>query len=331
MKEARHVRTARPARLRWIGAALVALALMVGSAALAGCASEVRPGAGPMPSAAQSTAVPDLTTFPVTITDDAFREVTFTVPPQRIVSLAPANTEIVYALQSLSKVVGVTTYDDYPTEVANIAKMGDFTTPNLEAIAAAQPDLILITGGVQADVLAKLENTGAKVVVIDPKNITGVMKSITTVSQILGVPKEGAKVVGAMQTELTRIRAAVSGEAPVRTFLEIGWNPLYTAGPGTLLDDVLTQAGGVNVVTQKGYVGYSVEQLVKDQPTVYLGTKSSIGTGTALADRPGYDALTAIQQKQFYGLDDNLVSRPGPRIIQGVLEVAKLLHPDLFK
>jgi iron complex transport system substrate-binding protein len=274
--------------------------------------------------------VTDLSIFPLDVVDDAHREVTFTVPAARVVSLAPANTEIVYALGLFDRMVGVTTFDDYPAEVKNVAKVGDFTTPNLEAIAAAKPDVILVTGGVQADVIGKLESLGAKVVVIDPQDINGVYNGIDIVSRVLGVPAKGAEVVAKMRSDLAYIRAAVSAEPTVTAFVEIGWNPLYTAGPGTLLDDLLTQAGGANVVKESGYVGYSVEQLVKDQPSFYLGTLSSIGDAATLAKRPGYSSLAAVSSGKVYSLDDNLVSRPGPRIIEGIRQIAKILHPEVF-
>jgi iron complex transport system substrate-binding protein len=280
--------------------------------------------------AASGTAAGETGTFPVTVSDDAGRLVKFTEPARRVVSLAPANTEIVNGLGLFTRIVGVTTYDDYPAGVKDVAKMGDFTTPNMEAIAAAKPDVILVTGGVQADVLDKLEGLGAKVVVIDPQNLDGVYKGITTVAKILGVPAKGATVIAKMKADLTDIRTAVSAEAPVRAFIEIGWNPLYTAGPGTLLDDLLTQAGGTNVVTQKGYVGYSVEQLVKDQPVVYLGTLTSIGDAATLAKRPGYSAIDAVKTGKVFSLTDDLVSRPGPRVVEGVREIAKALHPYVF-
>ncbi|HEY5506756.1 MAG TPA: ABC transporter substrate-binding protein [Coriobacteriia bacterium] len=319
-------RTAQRRRTVWIAAALAALAFVL--LTQAGCTKAAAPGATTV--ATSTVPVADTSEFPLKVTDDSFNEITFSVPPTRIVSLAPANTEIVYALGMFSHVVGVTTWDDYPSAVKDVAKVGDFTTPNLEAIAAARPDVILVTGGVQADVKAKLSALGAKVVVIDPKDIEGVYREIDLVGRILGVRAEGEKVVSKMRDDLSLIRAKVSAEPTVTAFIEIGWNPLYTAGPGTLLNDLLVQAGGVNVVREKGYVGYSVEQLVKDQPQVYLGTLSSIGTSTALAQRPGYAALSAIKSNQVFQLSDDLVSRPGPRIVEGVLEMAKALHPDQF-
>ena len=324
MFKAWHGRAARLA-----GTGLVITAALLAAVALSGCSAPTAAPA-PAPEATSTPPVTDLSIFPLTVTDDSYREVTFTVPATRIVSLAPANTEIVYALGLFDRMVGVTTYDDYPAEVANVTKVGDFTTPNLEAIAAAKPDLILVTGGVQADVLGKLQGLGAKVLVIDPKDLDGVLNGIDIVSKALGVPAKGAEVVAKMSSDLTYIRTAVSAEPTVTAFVEIGWNPLYTAGPGTLLDDLLTAAGGANVVTQKGYVGYSVEQLVKDQPSFYLGTLSSIGDTATVGTRPGYSALSAIANGDVFSLDDNLVSRPGPRIVEGVREMAKILHPDVF-
>lgn len=314
MRNTRHARTA---------AALVAMTLALG--ALGGC-TPAEPAAKP-----EAPAKPGPTVaFPVTVTDDAGRSVTLKTAANRVVSLAPANTEIVHGLGEFDRLVGVTTYDDYPTEVKAVEKVGDFTTPNLEAIAAQRPDLILVTGGEQADVVSKLEGLGADVLVVDPKNIDGVYGGIALVATALGVPAKGVEVVDGMKKDLAEIERKISTEEPVTCFVEIGWNPLFTAGPDTLIGDLVTRAGGTNVVTEKGYVGYSVEQLLKDQPRVYLGTKSSIGDPYNIDRRPGYTRLAAVISGRVVVLDDNLVSRPGPRIVEGVLAIARALHPDAF-
>jgi iron complex transport system substrate-binding protein len=304
-------------------AALVAIALL--ALPLAGCGRRLPVPPNPTPATPASSA------FPLTITDDASRTVTIEALPERIVSLAPANTEIVYSLGIFDRVVGVTTWDNYPAQVTDVAKVGDFTTPNLEAIAAARPDLILVTGGVQADVISKLEGVGAKVVVVDPQTLEGVYSAIGMVAKITGTTVKGDAVVAGMKKDLAAITAKLTGAEPVKSFIEIGWNPLFTAGPGTLLDDLLVKAGGVNVVKENGYVGYSVEQLVTDQPEVYLGTVSSIGDLGAFRKRPGCSALPAVKAGRVYPLDDDLVSRPGPRVIKGVREIAAALHPELFE
>lgn len=304
---------------------VVALALAAGM--LAGCGGAKQQTAK-VPASTGSKSGTGI--FPLTITDDASRTVTIKAVPKRIVSLAPANTEILYSLGVFDRIVGVTTFDDYPTEVKDVSKVGDFMTPNLEAIAAAKPDLVLVTGGVQADTLGKLEDLGVPVVVVDPQNLDGVYTAIANVSEMVGEPNKGMEVVGKMKSDLAKIEATLAGTEPVKTFVEIGWNPLYTAGAGTLLDDLLVKAGGVNVVEAKGYVSYSVEQLVKDQPEVYLGTFSSLGSADAVKKRPGYSALQAVKDGRVYTLDDNLVSRPGPRVIEGIRLISASLHPGLF-
>lgn len=306
-----------------VAACLTAAALAL--LALPGCAASAdRPAEPAAPSAAAGSR------FPLAVTDDASRTVMLKAPAKRIVSLAPSNTEVVYSLGALSRLVGVTTFDDYPAQVSSIAKMGDFTTPNLEAIASVKPDLVLVTGGVQADVLGKLEGLGAAVLVIDPKDLDGVYRAIGLVGKALGAEAKATEVVDGMKAEVAGVKERIGSDPPVTCFVEIGWNPLFTAGKGTLVDDLVTRAGGTNVVTQPGYVGYSVEQLLKDQPRVYLGTKSSLGDPFTIDRRPGYKRLNAVISGRVFALDDNLVSRPGPRVVEGVAEIARLLHPDRF-
>ena len=313
----RSTRSTRTAR-RFALVAACALALV----ALAGCTAPAEKPAAETPKVVAAT-------FPVTITDDASRTVTIKAEPQRIVSLAPANTEIAFALGLGDKVVGVTTYDDYPAEVTKITKIGDFTTPNIEAIAAAKPDLILATTGVQADVLAKLEALGATVIALDPQNLAGVYSAIERTGKATGAISQAAALVDGMKVDVDAITASVEGTEPVSAFVEIAQNPLYTAGTGTLLDELITLAGGTNVVTQPSWVAYSAEQVVKDNPTVYMATKGSMSDPAQLSQRAGFKELSAVKNGRVVILDDNLVSRPGPRVVEGLKEIAAALHPAL--
>ena len=298
-------------------ALLLVAALALG--ALAGCAGETAEEPAAAPEAA----------FPVTVTDDAGREVTIASKPERIVSLAPANTEIVAELGALDRLVGVTTYCDYPAEVADIEKVGDFVGPNLEAIAALDPDVVLLTTGVQADVVTQLEALGASVVAIDPQSLDDVYDAIEMVGAVIGETEAAADTVASMELQVDDIAERVEG-APVRCFLEIAQDPLFTAGSGTLLNDLIEHAGGENVVTEAGYVAYSVEQLVQADPAVYLATMGSMSDPSDIVGRPGFSALTAVASERVYLLDDNLVSRPGPRVAEGILQIARALHPDVF-
>lgn len=313
---------ARRSRAGLVAVMLAAMLLVSGCGG--GTGADAGAGGGETASKAEAA-------YPVTITDDAGREVTLKERPERIVSLAPANTEIVYSLGLMDRLVGVTTFDDYPAEVKDIAKIGDFTTPNLEAIAAAEPDLVLATTGVQADVISKLEELGAVVVALDPASVEAVEDAVRDVGALCGATSKADEVVSAMESDLEALSAKLEGREPVRCFVEIAQEPLFTAGEGTLIGDVVARAGGENVVAEKGYVAYSVEQLMKDAPEVYLVTKGSMSDPKTLSKRPGYSKLTSVREGRVFTLDDNLVSRPGPRIVQGAEQIARALHPDAFE
>ncbi len=317
-------RTTRFTRSLTGALALVALAtlLALGGLSLAGCGSTAATSSVPAENPASA--------FPVTVTDDASRTVTLKSEPQRIVSLAPANTEMLYALGLGDRVVGVTTYDDYPAEVAKVAKVGDFAAPNIESVAAAKPDLVLATSGVQADVVAKLEDLGATVLVIDPQTLTQVYTDIERLGSATAKTDVARQLVADMKAKVAAVEEAVKGKPAVTTFVEIGQNPLYTVGNGTLIDELVTLAGGKNVVTEPGYVAYSNEQLLAADPQVYMATKGSMSDPAQLAQRAGFDKLAAVKNGRVVILDDNLVSRPGPRVVEGLDSVARALHPDAF-
>ena len=315
-----------------IPALLVAVMLAL-ALALTGCGETAEPvDVTEAPSEASDPSAQDTAqAFPVTVTDDAGREVTVESEPVRIVSLAPANTEIVAELDGgTDRLVGVTTFDDYPPEVASIDKVGDFITPNLEAIAAAEPDLILATTGVQGDVLAQLEGLGAPVIAVDPQNLDQLYASILVVGDAIGRRSTADELVHDMRAGIEYVSETVSQEDATRCFIEIAQDPLFTAGDGTLLNDLIVAAGGINVVSESGYVGYSLEQLIIDDPDVYLATLGSMSDPAQLEQRAGYEQLSAVKSGRVAVLEDNLVSRPGPRVVQGVGQIAIALHPDLF-
>lgn len=308
---------------RRLRAALAVIAALVAMTA-AGCSPQAAPPEqAPEPQRASVA-------YPVTVTDDASRSVTVAAEPQRIVSLAPANTEILFAIGAGDRVVGVTTYDDYPAQVADIAKMGDFAGPNIEAIAAADPDVIFVTTGVQGDMIVKLEELGATVIAIDPLTLDGVYEDITEVAQVVNRAEQGEEVVAAMKSDVEAVRASIGDAEPVTAFVEIAQNPLFTAGGGTLLDELITLAGGRNVVTEAGWVPYSSEQVIKADPQVYMATLGSMSDPAELEKRAGFKELSAVKDGRVVVLDDNLVSRPGPRIVEGLKLIAAALHPDAF-
>ena len=293
---------------------VVLAAVLVLLGALVGCSGATEPADTPAVSAPESSV-----SYPLTVADDAGREVTIAAEPQRIVSLAPANTETVFALGAGARVIGVTTYDDYPAEVEAIEKVGDFTGPNLEAIAALNPDLVLLTGGVQAEVIKQLEDLGATALVLDPLTIDGVKANISKLGQVLNAVDDSDAVVADMNTRLEAVAAeAAAFEQPITCFIEIGNNPLFTAGTDTMINEAMSLAGGVNVVTEAGWVPYSTEQVFEDDPSVYFVTSMSGAVPADIAERSGHEALSAVKSGLVVEIEDNLISRPGPRIVEGV-------------
>jgi len=219
---------------------------------------------------------------------------------------------------------------DYPAEVADVAKVGDFAGPNLEAVAAAKPDLVVATTGVQADVIAKLEELGAIVIAVDPTTLDGLYEDIIEIGQATGETGSAEKTVADMKSQVATISEAVGTEEPVGAFVEISQDPLFTVGSGTLIDELITLAGGTNIVAEPGYVPYSVEQLIKSDPEVYMATKGSMSDPAQLEQRAGFSKLTAVQNGNVVILEDNYVSRPGPRVVLGLKQIAEALHPQAF-
>lgn len=313
------IRTKRHVKLS-LALALV-LSLVMGG--LAGCSSS-RDDASSTKAEGTSAA------WPMTVTDDAGRKVEVKTQPQRIVSLAPANTEILYALGLGEKVVGVTTYCDYPAEAAEVEKIGDFAGPNIEAVTAVAPDLVLATSGVQADQVGALEALGATVLVIDPMTVDAVYKDMALIGKVAGVEDVATELVAGMKADIKAVQEAIGDEKPVTTFVEVGQDPLYTVGKGTLIDELVALAGGTNVVGEEGYVAYSSEQVISADPSVYLATKGSGSSPGSISARAGFDGMQSVKDGHIVILDDNLVSRPGPRIAQGLKLIAEALHPDKF-
>lgn len=273
------------------------------------------------------------TKYPVTITDDLGKKITIKAEPKQIVSLAPANTEMVFALGAGKKLVGVTTYCDYPEAAKKIEKIGDFASPNVERIAALQPELALAAGGIQEGIVERLEKLGAQVLVVDPKNFSQLSSDLQKLGQILNTEEKAKAIIGDIQSQKKMVEEKTRDLPKVKVFFEIYSQPLMTAGSETFIDEMITLAGGKNIGSSagKGFPQFSEEQLVSENPDVYLAVKMSMGDPADLAKRPGYADLKAVQEGRVHVVDDNLVTRPGPRLAQGLLEVAKAIHPEAFK
>lgn len=268
------------------------------------------------------------------IVDDFGREVSLESAPERIISLAPSNTEIIYALGAGEKVVGVTSYDDYPEEVLYVEKIGDFTGINLEKIVELEPDLIINYGSGNEEENKRFEEAGITYAGFEPESIDAVIDTINRIGKLIGSVDEAESLTLNVINHRDEILSKVKDVETKTVFYEIWHDPLMAAGAGSFMDELITLAGGDNIAKDADgeYPQFDLEQLVERNPQVYL---TSIDfpekTAESIMTRPGYENIDAIINGRVYLLDPNIVSRPGPRIIEALEIVAKSIHPEVFK
>src|SRR5918997_987971 len=234
--------------------------------------------------------------YPLTITDDAGREVKFDSRPERIVSMAPSVTETLFAVGAGERIVGVTTADDYPPAVESIEEVGDYRGPNVEKVISQNTDLMILSydGTTKGYADDMQEKTGAKVVVINPKTVDEAISSVGLVAKVVGEQERGRVVEERLRSELKRIEDAVAGEPEPTVFYEVWGDPLQT------------------------------------NPDYYLAARSAGVTAEEISQRPGYSALSAVEDGRVVVVNDDLIVRPGPRIVDGVREIAEAIHPEVF-
>jgi iron complex transport system substrate-binding protein len=275
------------------------------------------------------------TAFPFTVTDDARRQVRIDKAPQKIVSLAPSNTEILFALGLGKKVVGVTDFCDYPAEAKTITKVGGMKA-NVETIISLAPDLIVTIGG-NAELVKLFEDLKLTVIVLDPKDVRAVLNDLDLLGRATGSTAAASSLVSEMQTRLDAVTVRVQGAARPRVFYELdATDPAkpYTAGPGSWHDQLIGMAGGANVAAsaKSAWVQFSLEELLKSDPEIVVLGDALFGTTVDSArQRPGWSELTAAKRGAIFPIDDNLISRPGPRLVDGLEALAKIVHPEVYK
>lgn len=307
----------------WMPAVMILLLLLVLGA---GCGHDPGPGdVGPGQEVTQG--------FPLTITDSMGRLVTLESRPSKIISLSPACTEILFAIGSGDEVVGVTNYCDHPEATQEKPKVGDFEKPNLELIISSKPDVIFTATGIQLDFVQQLEDLGIKVVTLDAVHVNEVLHNIILAGQVTGRAEEAQAVVAGLEQRIARVKDIVEEKVTNKpaVFFEVWDDPLMTAGPDSFIDDLINIAGGINVAgdAQKRYANYNLEVLITKDPDLYI-INDHAHTPEDIKKRPGFEGLRAVQNDNVYTIVDDLVTLPGPRLVDGLEEMAKIIHPDLF-
>ncbi|MBZ2174539.1 ABC transporter substrate-binding protein [Schnuerera sp. xch1] len=269
--------------------------------------------------------------FPLRITDFLGREITINKEPENIVSLSPSTTELIYALGAGDKIVGVTDYDNYPPEVEDVPKVGGYVGPNVEMITAQNPDIIFVSPLSGKDEMESLENMNIPVVMLESTNIDQIYKSIKIISRITNTKQKGEEVAKEMQDKIKQINDTVQDLPTAKVFYLVSLNGNWTAGKGTFIDEIINLAGGENIAEDvDGWSKYSMEELVNKNPDVII-TAAHAGDVKSLKTIEGYKDTKAVKNDNVFILsNDDLISRASNRIIFGLEEIAKFLHPEAF-
>ncbi|HUG95876.1 MAG TPA: ABC transporter substrate-binding protein [Pleomorphomonadaceae bacterium] len=292
----------------------------------------------PSPSPPTASTAPSAAAYPLTLTDDAGRQVTLPAEPGRIVSLAPSNTEIVCALDACDRLVGVTDFDDYPAEVADIPDVVIFAVVDIELVVDADPDLILAAGNelTPSAVITELTDLGYPVLVLYPESLDEVLENIELIGEAISARDQAAALTADMEDRIQAVTEAVGGATRPRTFYEVGVfeGAIYTAGEDSFLASVITVAGGDPITGDPLTTSIALEDLlVADPELILLGDAAYDPSVTpeAVAARQGWGAISAVQNGQIVVmLRDPVITRPGPRIVDGLEALARAIHPDRF-
>lgn len=307
---------------------LVAIAMLAGlilSGLLAACTT--------------APAAEEAVSFPIELTDQLGRVVKLDGIPQRIISISPSNTEILFALGLADKIVAVTDYDDYPPEAKEKPSVGGYSTPNIEKLVSFAPDLILATSVHEDKIIPQLEAKGLTVLALDSNTLDEVLAAITLIGKATGQEKEASGLVAEMQSRIKAVTDktdSLSQEQRPRVFYIVWHDPLMAPGSGTFQDDLIRKAGGINIAQDlTSWATISLEAVIDANPEVMIASISH-GSSVALTfqfinTEPRLKDTAARHNGNIYGIDGNVSSRPGPRIIDGLEQFAQFIHPELFE
>lgn len=275
---------------------------------------------------------------PHTIIDDAGRSVAIDRPATRIMALTPGHTEILFALGAEDRIVAVDQWSDFPQAAKAKPRIAPLN-PNLEQIVRFNPDLILSTRG-GAEPLLPLERHGIKVIVFAPRTLDDLYRNILLIGRIVDAEVRAEELVNAMRQRVAAVVARVQDAPRPKLFIELdGSDPgrPFTAGPGSFIDVLVQLAGGVNVAARSrtAWPQFSLEELVRADPDVIiLADPLAPANPHAMelaARRHGWSRLRAVRLGAIAAIDSSPISRPGPRIVEGLELLARLLHPDRFR
>jgi len=268
--------------------------------------------------------------------DEVGREITVPYPPRRIISLAPNTTEILFSLGLDEEIVGVSIHCNYPEKARTRVRVGSYISLEFERILSLKPDLVIATGaGNTRDMVERLEKFGLSTFVIFPKNFEGILESIIHLGKVVNREKEAMDIVRDMKRRRERVIELTRGLPRPKVFLQIGEAPIVTVGKGSFADDLIRLAGGENIAgkEKKMYPRFGMEEILRRAPEVILVSSMNPGGHyeKVLQQWARWKMIPAVKDNRVHLIDSDLIDRPSPRIIEGLEEIARLIHPERFK
>ena len=272
----------------------------------------------------------------LTVNDEAGREVSFPFPPKRIVSLAPNITEILYSLGLDEEIVGVSNHCNFPEKAKRKVRVGSYISLDFEKITSLNPDLIIATGaGNTREMVGRLGKLGFQTYVIFPKNFDDILQSIIHIGQVVNRDREASGIIEGMRRRSQRVIELTKNLPRPKVFVQIGDAPIVTVGKGSFADDLLRLAGGENIAGKEKevYPRFGMEEILKRSPEVIvISSMNPKGDyQKILQEWTRWKTIPAVKNGHIYLIDSDLLDRPSPRIIDGLEELARVLHPERFK
>ncbi|OFV67654.1 MAG: iron ABC transporter substrate-binding protein [Candidatus Syntrophoarchaeum caldarius] len=270
------------------------------------------------------------------VTDELNREVVIPQKPQRIVSLAPSTTEILFAIGAGDRVVGVDDYSNYPPEATHLVKVGSYATINIEQVVDLKPDLVVAAYGNGIEVIDALSNLGIPVVGLNPGGLDEILDSINLLGKITGCEENATRLTDEMRARIVAVESMAATKDKPSVFYVIWHDPLWTAGNGTFEDEMISIAGGKNIASDlDSYSIISLEKVIDSDPDVII-TTSGGGMGVAgsnlsyeyITTNPRFAGISAVKEGKVYVIDADIATRPGPRIVDALEEIYRCIHDD---
>jgi len=267
--------------------------------------------------------------------DELGRDVNVPAEPRRIVSLAPNITEILFALELETRIVGATSYCNYPERAKRIPRVGGFTDVSLETIVSLAPDLVLATAdGNRKETVEQIERMGLPVYVVNPKNLEGILATMRRIGRITGREEKARILTSRFARRVEAVSKRVAGRPRPTVFFQVGLDPIVTVGRNTFIDELIGIAGGASISSgdRTRYPRYSIEEVLARKPDIIvISTMERAKDPSAVAEIwRRWREIPAVANGRIHPLDPDLVARPSPRIIDALEILARMFHPDAY-